>query len=218
AKVYLDLPLFGERLPQGGLTELANRQRRDYGLEVFAPVVTGAADELPEVIKALQARLGTDWGDEVSLFGFSAGGAAVLLALAENRVAVRDAIVLNAPNGLKGGVSAFETATSQDYVWSAQAKTIADRTDAVRRADEIASASLTPSLLLIHGKDDEMIPYESSVLIHESLTTYYRGSSARLHLELVDRLDHHWTDNSNASVELIREQISKWLRCRVAPQ
>ncbi|MEM1437356.1 MAG: prolyl oligopeptidase family serine peptidase [Pseudomonadota bacterium] len=213
AKIYLDLPLFGERTPQGGLAELARRQQRDYGLEVFAPVVTGAVDELPAVIKALEAKLGEEWGEEVSLFGFSAGGAAVLLTLAENKVRVRDAIVLNAPNGLRGGVSAYESAVSQDYAWSAEAEKIADQTDAVRRAEEIARENSMPSLLLIHGKDDELIPYESSVQIHASLKPHYKSASAPLHLELMEGLDHHWTGSSKASVVRVRTKVSEWLRC-----
>ena len=213
AKIYLDLPLFGDRLPNGGLAELADRQQRDYGLEIFTPAVTGAARELPAVIAALKGMLGTQWDEEVSLFGFSAGGAAVLLTLAENAVKVRDAIVLNAPNGLRGGVAAFESVSAKHYAWSNQAENIAEQTDAVQRAEEIVGERYTPSLLLIHGIEDEIIPFESSVLIHEALKIHYKGKPTPLHLELIEGLDHHWAEGPVERVNAVQAQISEWLRC-----
>ena len=82
-KVYLGLPLFGSRAPPGGSDTLAQRQVTDYASLIFEPVVMGAAKELPAVLDALRSRRCLRPNDRIGLFGFSAGGAAVLFALAE---------------------------------------------------------------------------------------------------------------------------------------
>src|SRR5581483_12353027 len=79
-KVYLGLPLFGARAPAAGTETLAQRQAQDYALRIFDPVVVGAARELPRVLGALRDRRCPGAGGKVGLFGFSAGGAAVLVA------------------------------------------------------------------------------------------------------------------------------------------
>jgi hypothetical protein len=56
-KVYLGLPLFGARAPAAGTQSLAQRQAQDYALQIFEPVVVGAARELPAVLDELR-RLG----------------------------------------------------------------------------------------------------------------------------------------------------------------
>ena len=45
-KVYLGLPLFGVRAPSDGAESLAQRQAEDYALQIFEPVIVGAAQEL----------------------------------------------------------------------------------------------------------------------------------------------------------------------------
>lgn len=213
-KVYLDLPLFGERLPSGGLSELSARQARDYGLEIFAPVVLGAAGELPSVVEALQDRLGASQNEGVSLFGFSAGGAAVLLTLAERDVRIRKAVVLNAPNGLHGGVNAFETITGATYSWSDEALAVGSRTDAIGRANEIGGSQHKPDLLLLHGLGDRMIPPESTVAIEQALRAHYASADAsnQLKLDLIAGLEHHWADGESVVLEALQQRISAWFR------
>src|SRR5690349_7028306 len=99
-KVYLGLPLFGKRAEPGGVEALKRRQETDVALQVFEPVVAGAAKELPSVLRALQEDGCARSGERIGLFGFSAGGAAVLYALAERDVPIGTAIVLNASIGL----------------------------------------------------------------------------------------------------------------------
>ena len=55
-KVYLGLPLFGKRAEAGGVEALKRRQESDVALNVFEPIVAGAAKELPHVIAALRTR------------------------------------------------------------------------------------------------------------------------------------------------------------------
>src|SRR5579859_2115697 len=80
-KVYLGLPLFGARAPEGGMKEVARRQAEDVGLLVYQPVVVGAADELPDVVAALRQHACMQQGAPIALVGFSAGGAVALDAL-----------------------------------------------------------------------------------------------------------------------------------------
>jgi len=91
-KVYLGLPMFGKRAPKDpGL--LARRQKQNLATGVFEPVVMGAARELPRVVDALRRQGCLQPGQGIGLFGFSAGGAAALYALAERDVPVQAAVV-----------------------------------------------------------------------------------------------------------------------------
>lgn len=214
-KVYLDLPLFGDRMPRGGLSELAQRQKSDYGMEIFAPAVVGAARELPRIVEALGRRFERSSRGGVALFGFSAGGAAVLTALAEKEVPIRSAVILNAPNGLAGGVEAFEATTHTKYSWTAQGRRLAEKTDAIGRASEIARTRRPPALLLIHGLDDEMIPSRSTELIYRALRPFYVSArkEGRLQLDLRVGLNHHWASQEERRVGPLRQRISRWLSC-----
>ena len=82
-KIYLGLPQFGAREAPGGRENRVRHQSEDLGRLVFEPVVVGAARELPSVIAALHELQCIRAQDKVGLFGFSAGGAAALITLAE---------------------------------------------------------------------------------------------------------------------------------------
>src|SRR4030095_5857288 len=99
-KIYLGLPQFGNREAAGGREDMMRRQTEDLGRLVFEPVVMGAAQELPEVIAALKQLSCLRADEKVGLFGFSAGGAAVLFALAEGNAPIESAVVINASTGL----------------------------------------------------------------------------------------------------------------------
>ena len=130
-KVYLGLPMFGARsLPDG---ELARRQKRDLDALVFEPVVMGGAKELVSVVRELEQRGCMRAGAAIGLFGFSAGGAAVLYALAEADVRTGAAVTLNASTGLSASVDAYERVTKQSYQWSDATRRLAQRSDASRR-------------------------------------------------------------------------------------
>lgn len=138
-KVYLGLPLFGARAPKPPELSLAQRQARDYGALLFEPVVLGAADELPAVVRALRQSGCLGRTDPVGLFGFSAGGAAVLMALIQQKVPVRAAVVINAPTGLHGAIDALERATKKSYAWTTHTRELAGRSDAILHAAQVAS-------------------------------------------------------------------------------
>lgn len=212
-KVYLGLPLFGARAPAGGTEELIRRQTEDVAMLVFKPAVAGAADELPAVVDALAAHGCVHPGERVGLFGFSAGGAAVLLALAEHKVAVASAVVLNSSIGLTESVQAWERATKQNYAWTPEARALAARADALRRAADIARGDPPPALLIAQGDGDAVLGAQSSTALRDALTPYYQRerSADRLRLVSVAGMTHAWTGDERVVAEL-RRAIAAWYR------
>ena len=206
-KVYLGLPLFGKRAEPGGVEALKRRQETDVALQVFEPVVAGAAKELPSVLRALQADGCAKSGERIGLFGFSAGGAAVLYALAERDVPIGTAVVLNASIGLSASVAAYERATGKGYVWSDAARDLAKRTDAVGRADAIATGH--PALLIVQGTSDAMLTPELAKSLDAALAPLYAARDAdREQLMLLDGLSHNVTDA--AGIDDLRRRIGGW--------
>lgn len=205
-KVYLGLPMFGERVLAAG--ELGQRQKKDLGSLVFEPVVMGAAKELPAVVRALEKSGCMRAGAAIGLFGFSAGGAAVLYALAERDVRIGVAVTLNASTGLTASVNAFERVTKGTYEWSDATRSLARRSDAVGRAKEIAAGEPPPALLIIHGADDAMLTPSVAIKLHETLQPLYARDSQRLQLTVVPGLAHGWAGTGN--VDALRGSIAAW--------
>lgn len=209
-KVYLGLPLFGKRAPPGGMDEIARRQSSDYGALLFEPAVMGAARELAIVRDELQRRGCLRTGQEIGLLGFSAGGAAVLFALAERTVPVRTAITLNAPIGLASSIEALERVTKQAYVWTPHTRGLATMTDSIRRAPDIAAGDPPPALMLWHGSADRIIATRNAALLHETLAPLYAatGHPERLKLTLAPEGAHDIT--SPASLRELRVAVGDW--------
>lgn len=207
-KVYLGLPRFGAREQAGGREDMVRRQAEDLGRLVFEPIVVGAAQELPSVVTALQQLSCLRARDKIGLFGFSAGGAAALFALAEGKTPIETAVVVNASIGLTASVQAYEQATKKQYTWSEHTRELARRTDAIRRAADIARDR--PALLIVHGKGDAMLSSKNVVALHDALAPYYRKAhdEQRLRLTLVDGLSHGWADSEHAGE--LRLAIADW--------
>ncbi|MGH8113010.1 MAG: alpha/beta hydrolase family protein [Rhodanobacteraceae bacterium] len=210
-KVYLGLPLFGARAPIGGNKELLRRQTQDFAMLLFKPAVVGAADELPSVVAALRRRGCMRSGDRIGLFGFSAGGVAVLIALARNDVAVSAAVLLNASTGLKASIRALERVTKRPYAWTPAARLLADHTDAVRHASDIARGDPPTALLIIQGDDDTILTSQPAKILQEALRPYYgkKKSEGRLQLVLVHGMSHSWVDRPSSAAE-VRMRTAKW--------
>jgi len=207
-KVHLGLPQFGAREAPGGREDMLRRQAEDLGRLVFEPILVGAAQELPSVIAALEQLRCLQAREKVGLFGFSAGGAAVLFALAEGNVPIEAAVVLNGSTGLTASVQAYERVMKQQYKWSDYTRDLARRTDAVQRAVDIARDH--PALLIVHGKDDAMVAPKDVVALRDALAPYYKSprDEPRLRLALVDGLSHDWVNSQR--VEDLRRSIAAW--------
>jgi alpha-beta hydrolase superfamily lysophospholipase len=210
-KVYLGLPLFGRRAPPGGVDEMIARQKEDVGLRVFEPVVVGASQELPRVVRELERQDCMRHGERISLFGFSAGGAAALVSLAQRDVEIEAVVLLNPSTGLTSSVQAYEHATSQHYVWTGRSRSLATRTDAAGRAADIARGAPLPALLLVEGADDDVIGDSGVNLLAKALTPLYANARAgeRLQFVVLHGLPHNIT-GSQMETELGRT-VSDWL-------
>jgi fermentation-respiration switch protein FrsA (DUF1100 family) len=208
-KVYLGLPLFGKRAEAGGIDALKRRQETDVGLRVFEPVVVGAAKELPSVLEALRSEGCATAGEAIGLFGFSAGGAAVLYALAERNVPIGSAVVLNASTGLSASIAAYEHATGKSYAWNDAARDLARRTDAVGRARDIAAGHPPPAVLIVQGTEDAMLTPALATALHAALSPLYKGADAdREQLMLLNGVSHNVTDP--AGIDDLRKRIGAW--------
>ncbi len=201
-KAYVGLPLFGRRLPPGGLPELARRQTDDYLVGLFRPVTEDAVAELPAVLDALCRHTGLPH-EALGLFGFSAGGATALRALMDRPVAIRAAVAYNAPVSAAQAVRTVERVTGKPYRWMDLSRALAPRADALARARDLARGPPAargappeppPALLLLHGADDEYFGTEAVRALHAALQPLYEavGARERLELRVVDGVSHHF--------------------------
>jgi dienelactone hydrolase len=209
-KVYLGLPLSGARAPSDGAESLARRQAEDYASRLFKPVVVGAAQELPTVLRTLREKKCLAPTDAIGLFGFSAGGTAVLLALTEPGVPVRVAITVNAPTGLSAAIDAMERSTKRQYVWTESARQLAERSDSIRRAAQIASGDPPLALLLFHGADDTIVAPTGAMSLRGALQPYYQrsGNDQRLKLVIASGVSHNWTEPQ--TLQELRASVADW--------
>lgn len=206
-KVYLGLPLFGRRAEAGGVEALKRRQTTDVASLVFEPVVMGAAKELPPALQALQAMGCMTRDDKIGLFGFSAGGSAVLFALAERDVPVGSAVILNASTGLSASISAYERALGKPYAWTDASRELARRSDAVGRARDIAAGH--PAILIVQGTADAMLTPDLSIALHHALQPLYAAHDARrLQLTLANGMSHNVTDAGG--IGELRGRVAAW--------
>ncbi|WP_150240146.1 alpha/beta hydrolase family protein [Nocardiopsis quinghaiensis] len=175
-RVYLGLPLFGARLPEGGVAEVNRRGESDYLVELFGPVVEEAAAELHRVTAELRAAFPvTD--DPVGLVGVGAGAAAVLLSLAEGRVPVGAAAVINPVVDPALVIAARERHTGAHYEWTEQAWNTRGWLDFGSRAEEVARNGVP--LLVVSGGQDEVVPPEYGRSLHDALASHVPGHALR---------------------------------------
>lgn len=173
-RVYLGLPLFGARLPEGGVTEINQRGERDYLVELFGPVVEEAAAELREVDAELRSSLPVA-DTPTGLVGVGAGATTVLLALAENRLPVGAAAVVNPIVDPTLLMAARERRTGTPYRWNSRAQRTRGRLDMSARAPEITRNR--PPLLMVGGGADEVSPPDHGRAFHDDLARQAGGAT-----------------------------------------
>ncbi|WP_116247686.1 S9 family peptidase [Nocardiopsis sp. FIRDI 009] len=184
-RVYLGLPLFGARLPEGGVAEVNRRGERDYLVELFGPVVEEAAAELHRVTDALRALLPVT-EDPVGLVGVGAGASAALLALAESRLPIGAAAVVNPVVDPALALAARERRTGSPYEWTARSRQTREWLDFTARAGDVARGR-TPLLIVNGGRDDVVSPGDGLAL-HDALRT--QGAEHALRHIVVPDLAH----------------------------
>lgn len=171
-RIHLGLPQFGARLPEGGVAEINRRGEQDYLLELFGPVVEEAAAELPRVTDELRAVFPVA-DTPVGLVGVGAGATAALLALAETRLPVGAAAVINPIVDPAHVVAAREHRTGAPYQWSAQAHRARGWLDLTAHAETLSRTGVP--VLIVNGGLDEVSPPEHGRALHDAL----QGALAR---------------------------------------
>jgi len=208
-KAYLGLPLFGRRLPPGGLDEIMRRQMEDYVLQLLLPSIEPAMQELPNVVQALQTQFGINEKAGIGLFGFSAGGLAALLTSVESPLPITAMVLAGVTKDLVSAVGTYERATRQYYPilkeqfpdmkeqdiayhWSEASEAAKQRLDFVARASEIARAHPLPAILFVHGLHDEAFAVSDVEDLKATLTPYYSQAyhPERLCLQIYQHLGH----------------------------
>jgi len=177
-KFHLGLPLFGHRLPEGGVPEVNRLGQEDYLLRLYGPVVEQAAAELPRVIDELRRSFPVSAAPP-GLMGVGAGGAAVLLALTESDLPVGAVGLVNPVIDPAQVLAARERHLGITYTWSEQSRRIAACLDFTERAEELASRRPRTPLLIISGEHDEIIRPGHGRLLHDALASRHRPHTLR---------------------------------------
>lgn len=208
-KAYLGLPLFGKRLPAGGIEEVLRRQIDDYVLQLLLSAIEPAMRELPNVVQELQAKLNIPQRSEIGLFGFSAGGMGALLTLLESPLPIKAAVLSGVTKDLTSAVETYERAMKQSYPilkeqfpwieenqipyqWSEASVAARHRLDFVARASEIVQRNPAPAILFVHGVQDDVYPLSEVEKLYTALLPRYDAANQleRLSLRSFKHLGH----------------------------
>ncbi|MDA2809532.1 alpha/beta hydrolase [Nocardiopsis sp. RSe5-2] len=170
-RVYLGLPMFGARLPEGGVAAVNELGRADYLLHLYAPVVEQAGNELHAAAAELAARFPVVDGP-VGLMGVGAGGAAAMLALAESDLPVAAVGLVNPVTAPQRVIAARERRTGAPYVWTEEARDAAVRLDVAGRVSDMAARRQVPPVLVVSGGQDEVVPPDHGRGLCSALAPY----------------------------------------------
>ncbi|MBV8884034.1 MAG: prolyl oligopeptidase family serine peptidase [Chroococcidiopsidaceae cyanobacterium CP_BM_RX_35] len=208
-KAYLGLPLFGKRLPAGGMEEIMQRQFGDYVLQLLLPVCEQAMQELPNVVQALRSQLGIPEQTGIGLFGFSAGGFATLLSLLESSLPITTVVLAGVTKDLVSAVDTFERGMKQHYLtmkeqfpwmedlhtqyhWTQASEAAKQRLDFVARAFELQERKPMPAILFVHGSQDKTYPVSNIQQLYAALAPHYEqaNQTERLSMRIFEHLGH----------------------------
>jgi pimeloyl-ACP methyl ester carboxylesterase len=210
-KAYLGLPLVGYRQPQGGVEEIARRQRSDYLLELLGPAVHGAVRDLPLVVSGLRRQFDLAPDAPLGLVGVSAGGLAALLALADRPIPIAAAVIVAAAPDAEAAVAAAERAFEISYRWTAAGRACAKRLDIPARASEVARGN--PAVLVVRGADDDVVSATAIDELQAALQEHYASTPGRLRFETPAGVGHG-IDDSGVVADLADEWLSEHLTNR----
>jgi predicted esterase len=158
-RVYLQLPAAGAT-PPAGLGGMG-------GVVSFGAAVEGAVATLPEALADLRHDLDLEPGP-IGLAGFSAGGTAALLAVADDVVPVSAAALITPIIAPARTIAVLEQQSGVSYRWSEEARAVADRLALTARLHDIARRDT--ALLLIAGSRDRLVRTAELTRLRELLT------------------------------------------------
>jgi predicted esterase len=214
---FVNLPMVADRIPAGGTDELLRVQKEDFVNGFFFRSISGAAAELQQIVKELNATYHLDADKRIGLFGFSAGGAAALLALLESDVPITAAVIVNAPMSVLQNVENWQRTLKRQFEWDDASRKAASRYDVELQADKIAERKILPALLIMQGDADKQLGIEPVRRAFEALKQRYVGRSEveRIQFEVIHGLAHNFgpgsgaTGSAQASIDLEIEQKTK---------
>jgi pimeloyl-ACP methyl ester carboxylesterase len=189
-RIYLGLPLYGSRLPPGGLDTLMQWGFEDAVMNLQGPVTAQAAEEFGPALAALRERFGFGAAEApLGLVGGSLGAAVAQLVLAESEVAVQAAVLVSPLVRLEAAVDAIARQYGISYPWSEPSLQVARRLDFVARADELVRPD-GPATLLVVGEDDDRAGFLApAVALHAALAGRL-DDPARAELVTIPGLGH----------------------------
>ena len=214
---FVNLPMVADRMPAGGKDELLRVQKEDFVNGFFFRSISGAAAELQQIVKELNATYHLDADKGIGLFGFSAGGAAALLALLESNVPITAAVIVNAPMSVMQNVENWQRTLKRQFEWDNDSKKAANRYDVELQADKIAERKILPALLIVQGDADKQLGIEPARRAFEALEQRYvrHGEAERVQFGVIHGLAHNFgrgsgaTGSAQATIDLEIEQKTK---------
>ncbi|MEU7826002.1 alpha/beta hydrolase [Catellatospora sp. NPDC049133] len=147
-RVYLGLPMTGDRMLPGGPDELMKLVMEDAVLNLFEPLTRQAVAEFPPALAELRSLL--DTRGPLSLLGGSIGSMTALRLLTETAVEVDRVALVSPAVQLSALVDANSRMFGMPYRWTDESRAAADRLDFVARAAEIER----PVLMVVGDEDD----------------------------------------------------------------
>lgn len=224
-RIYLGLPMCGERLPAGGGDELMRLGYEDAVLNLQGPIAMQGAAEFPAALADLRSRLGLQSGP-LALVGGSMGSAVAALTLTETAPAAGEAVtaaVLVSPMvQLRDAVDATGRRFGVTYPWGSASLGVAERLDFVARADEITRAG-QPAVRLVVGSGDDAEGFlEPARRLHAALAARYADPS-RTDLVVVPGMAHALADEPGVdpapqtpAAAAVDRHATTWLRQHLA--
>jgi predicted esterase len=214
---FVNLPMVADRMPAGGKDELLRLQKEDFVNGFFFRSISGATAELQQIVKELNAIYHLDGDKGIGLFGFSAGGAAALLALLESDVPITAAVIVNAPMSVMQNVENWQRTLKRQFEWDDASRKAGRRYDVELQADNIAERKILPALLIVQGDADKQLGIEPARRAFEALKQRYvgHGEAERIQFEVIHGLAHNFGRGSGAtgspqiSIDLEIEQKTK---------
>jgi len=216
---FVNLPMVADRMPAGGRDELLRVQKEDFVNGFFFRSISGATAELQQIVKDLNATYHLDADKGIGLFGFSAGGAAALLAVLESDVPITAAVIVNAPTSVTQNVENWQRTLKRQFEWDDASRKAASRYNVQLQADKIAERKILPALLILQGDADEQFGIGPARRAFDALKQRYvaRGEAERIQFEVIHGLAHNFgpgsgaTGSAQASIDLeIEQKTEHW--------
>jgi dienelactone hydrolase len=145
-RVHLGMPMCGARMVDGSMDAGLELMREDVLMSVLHPFVLQASEEFPAALESIRTQLPVDDGP-IGVLGGSLGGAVALRVLADTRIPVFAAAVVNAAIRMRSVVGLFPG----EYPYDAESEKAVDDMDFVAKADVIAGRA---PLLVVSGERD----------------------------------------------------------------